>query len=254
MKRIVFSATLVVSFFVMMFSGVIFADYSAVTIANTYLIADKEAKFGDIIVNTSKGMVRSSSPYQSNMLGVLTEKPVAVFQADSGPEKPVATGGVVVVNVDNSNGEIKKGDFVTSSSTKGKGMKASGSGYVIGMAVDDATSGSVNVSLRVEYAEIGSPQTLRRFFDLVGRGMFQNVQDPDKFGMLIRYIAAGLAILLALILAFITFYKTIPKSIEAIGRNPLAKNSIYLSMIFASFLIIGSLALGIAAAIIILRI
>lgn len=254
MKKIVFLCTIFISFFLSMFSGVVFADYSSVSIANTYLIADKNADFGDIIINSPKGLVRSTSSYQNSILGVLTENPVAVFRAESDVEKAVATGGVVEVNVVNQTGAIKKGDFVTSSDTPGKGMKATNSGYILGMAVEDATGGSVNVAVRVEYAEIAAPQSFKRIFDLIGRGLFQNVSDPDRFGQLIRYIAAGLAVLIAFALAFLTFAKTIPKSIEAIGRNPLARNSIYLSLAFAALLIVITVALGIGAAIVILRI
>lgn len=261
MKKIVFLSTIFASFFLSMFSGVIWADYSAVSISNTYVINDSEAINGDIISNQANGLFRSTVAYDNSILGVLSSEPVAVFRAESGPEQPVSTGGVVVVNVVDTNGEIKKGDFVTSSSTPGKGMKATNSGYVLGMALSDAEPATVssnfdqvNVALRVEYAEINSPQTLKRLFDLLGRGLFQNVDDPDKFGQLIRYIAAGLAVLLAFLLAFLTFARTIPKSIEAIGRNPLAKNSIYLSLAFAALLIIVTMAIGIGAAIVILRI
>ncbi len=232
----------------------VFADYSAISIANTYFISDKQAKYGDIISNSTKGLVRTTSPYQSTILGVLTEEPVAVFKADSDAEKPVATGGVVVVNVNSSNGEIKKGDFVTSSSTPGQGMKATNSGYAIGMAIDNASGGKVNVALRVEYAELSSPQTLKRLFDLLGRGIFQNVEDPDKFGQLIRYIAAGLAIIAAILLALLTFSRSVPKAIEAIGRNPLARTSIYLSLVVSVILMIVIIAMGIAGAVIVLRV
>lgn len=237
-----------------MFSGVVWADFSSVSIANTYVIADAAAVSGDIIVNVPTGLRRATIPYDNSILGVLTASPAAVFRAESGPERPVATGGVVVVNVTNANGAIKKGDFITSSTTAGKGMKATNSGYILGMALNDAAGGQVDVAIRVEYAEINSPQTLKRLFDLLGRGIFQNVQDPDKFGQLIRYIAAALVILLAFLLAFITFARTIPKSIEAIGRNPLARNSIYLSLVFATVLILVTIGIGIGAAIVILRI
>ena len=150
------------------------------------MISDKQAVSGDIIINTADGLVRSNLSYQSSILGVLTSEPVAVFKADTETEKPVATGGVVVVNVTPENGEVQKGDFVTSSTSPGKGMKATSSGYVLGMAVSQTSGGKVNVAVRVEYAEINSPQTLKRLFDLLGRGIFQNVSDPDKFGTKIK--------------------------------------------------------------------
>ncbi len=253
--------TIFSSFFLAMFSGVVWADFSAISIANTYIIDDKSAVNGDIIVNTSDGLRRATLSYDNSMLGVLTSDPVAVFKAASGPEKPVATGGVVIVNVTNRNGEIKKGDFITSSETPGKGMKATSPGYVLGMALGEPDPASasadydqVEVALRIEYAELNSPQSFKRLFDLFGRGLFQNVGDPDKFGQLLRFIAAGLAILIALILALLIFARSIPKAIEAIGRNPLAKNAIYLSLAFTAILIIITVLIGIGGAIVILRI
>lgn len=254
MKKIVFLSTIFISFFFSMFSGVVFADYSAVSIANTYLITDKSAVSGDIIANTSKGMVRANSPYQANMIGVLTDKPVAVFRAASGPEKPVATGGVVVVNVVNDGGTIKKGDFVTTSEKPGKGMKATSSGYILGMAVSDASDGKVDVNLRIEYADINAPQSFKRLFDLFGRGLFQNVGDADRFGQLLRYLVAALIILVAVLLALLTFARSIPKAIEAIGRNPLARRSIYLSLVASVLIVVFIIAVGIACAFIVLRV
>lgn len=254
MKKIIFLFTIFVAFFITMFSGAIWADFSSISIANTYLIDDKAAVSGDIISNTAKGLFRTNVPYDNSILGVLTDEPVAVFKAESGPERPIATGGVVVVNVVNTNGAIRKGDFVTSSTTPGKGMKATSSGNVLGLALNNAVGGKVDVSIRLEYAEINSPQSLKRLFDLLGRGLSQSVDDPDKFSQIVRLVAAGLAILLAILLALITFSRSVPKAIEAIGRNPLARNSIYVSLVVSVLIMIVIIAIGIGAAVIVLRI
>lgn len=254
MKKIVFLSTIIISMFISMFSAVVFAQFTSISIANTYLIDDEDAVSGDIISNTSKGLFRTNVPYDNSMLGVLTDEPVAVFRAESGPEKAIATGGVAVVNVVNANGEVKKGDFVTSSTTPGKGMRATNSGNVLGIALNDAEGGQVDVSLRMEYAEINSPQSLKRLFDLLGRGLSQSADDPERFSQLVRYMAAGLAILLAILLALLTFARSVPKAIEAIGRNPLARNSIYLSLVVSVIIMIVIVAIGIGAALIVLRI
>ena len=56
---------------------------------------------------------------------------------------PVALVGRVPVNVTNEGGAIATGDYITTSSTAGKGMKATKAGRVIGMALADfsGTSG-----------------------------------------------------------------------------------------------------------------
>jgi hypothetical protein len=62
---------------------------------------------------------------------------------------PVALVGRVPVNVTNENGTIAVGDFITTSSTPGYGMKATEAGRVVGMALGsfDGESGQVMVQV-----------------------------------------------------------------------------------------------------------
>lgn len=228
-------------------------DLGGLDVAGTYKITDSGAKDGDILVNSAAGFIRTKIPYDSAIFGVLTDKPLAVFRI-MGEEggQPIVRSGVTMVNVSASNGAIAKGDYVTSSETLGVGMKAIKSGYVLGVALDGG-AGRIPVAIRIEYAELTTTRNANRLFELLGASFFANVKDPEKFGMIVRYVAAALVLLISFGFGFYTFSRSLPRGIEAIGRNPLAKNTIYLSMALNVGLIAVVGIIGIIGALLILR-
>ncbi|MDO8515564.1 MAG: hypothetical protein Q7S14_03625 [bacterium] len=226
----------------------------AVEIATVQIIADKDAVDGDIISITDQGLVRSATTADIHLFGIIVDKPLVVFR-----ESPTASGsavvrnGIVEINVTEDEGPIKKGDYVTSSEKAGKGKKAIRSGYVIGQALADAAAGRAAVALRIEYAEVTTPRSANRLFEMLGATFFKNVQDPSKFAEVVRYILAALIVILSFLFGFLTFSRSIPKSIEAIGRNPMSKNAILISIGINVFLTIISGLIGLAAALLIIR-
>lgn len=263
MKKILLAAL-----FFLLSSQIVRADFSSIEIVNTYNLADKNAVDGDIIANSANGLVRSKIAYDQHLFGVVSLSPDVVYRSEDKAELPVSRSGITQVNVTNLGGAIKSGDLITSSAIAGKGQKANNSGYVIGSALSafsgsegtnvsfggkNYKQGKITVAMRIEYADINSPQTFKRLFDLVGNNFFSSVADPDKFGLLIRYIAGGLAVVVALLIAFLTFSRSIPKAVEAIGRNPLAKTSIYVSLIISAIVMIVVIALGVIAAFIVIK-
>jgi len=62
---------------------------------------------------------------------------------------PVALVGRVPVNVTNEGGAIAAGDYITTSSTAGKAMKATKAGRVIGMALADFSGASGQMMVQV---------------------------------------------------------------------------------------------------------
>ena len=236
----------------------IHAQAPGIEVTSIYKISDKETAQGDIMVAGETGLNRASKTFDNKMFGVLEETPLLLYQdKDVKDGKPVVRSGVALVNVTNTNGPIKYGDYITSSTTPGKGQKASESGYVLGIALDNfdgkVTSGSIPVAIRIEYAELTNPRFASRLFGFIGNAFLENVKDPKKIGDLIRYIAAGLVVLLSFTFAFLTFSRSLSKSIEAIGRNPLAKNTIQLSMIINIGLMVITSIIGIIASILIIR-
>ncbi|MGC9331031.1 MAG: hypothetical protein ACP5DZ_04040 [Bacteroidales bacterium] len=87
----------------------------------------------------------SKKPYDPNIIGVSTgnNKPLKITDL-------VANQGVTEVKFNDSNGKISLGDPVTSSNIPGQAMKATDSGMILGVALEDAGSNSKNmVKIRI---------------------------------------------------------------------------------------------------------
>lgn len=223
-------------------------------VTTLYQIFDKEAVDGDLLVTSSQGLVRANKSYDSSLFGVFNSEPLVVYR--SGEEgQPVIRSGIAEVNVTNSGGPISLGDYITSSSNPGKGQKATDSGYVIGVALEslDGAEGKIRVAIKIEFAELGTPRFAARLFSFIARALLENVDDPKKIGELIRYIAAGLIVLLSFTFAFLTFSRSVSKSIEAIGRNPLARNTIQLTLILNLLLMVVTAIIGVVASVLIIK-
>ena len=238
-----------------------------IEVTAVYEIADTEAVDGDIIKATDQGLVRTSIGFDNKMFGIIQDSPLLVYRSET-KGKPIVRSGVAKVNVTALNGPIKYGDYITSSGVTGKGQKATESGYTLGMALGTFTGegteqidgpngkvavGKIPVAVRIEYTELSNPRFAGRLFGFIGTTLLENVSDPKQFGNVIRYIAAGLVILLSFTFGFLTFSRSIAKSIEALGRNPLARSTIQLSMIINIGLLVVTGIVGIVASILIIR-
>jgi len=90
-------------------------------------------------------------PYDLEMLGVIKDSldysNPRIFPI------PIVNEGVSLVKYNSSNGIIKKGDPVTSSSIPGEAMKATESGVILGIALEDAhaSKGLIKVRLMIQY-------------------------------------------------------------------------------------------------------
>jgi len=91
---------------------------------------------------TSKAWIaKSAKPYEKGIIGVVSTSPNLVFGDDGvfdekDNPRPVSLAGRVPVKVSMENGPIGAGDWITSSSTPGVGMRATEPGMVIGMALE----------------------------------------------------------------------------------------------------------------------
>lgn len=244
-----------------------FAQFDGSDVGFLLDVADTEAKIGDILITSNQGLVRANTAYHNRLFGVIQNQPLIVFRTSDGG-KPVARSGVVSVTVTTINGTIVEGDYVTSSEIPGKGQKAHKTGYVIGVAMENFNEGTatktqyenreifegnIKVALKIEFAEISSARSLSRLADYFNSALFRNLQNPERFAQAIRYVAAGLIILVSFGAGFATFSNAIVKGVEAVGRNPLAKNQIYVSIGLNIVFILLTTSVGIAGALIIAK-
>lgn len=85
----------------------------------------------------SAGIKKTTGAYQKGMLGIVSTLPGLTLGPDAPNAYPVALVGRVPVKVTTEGGLIKAGDYVTSSSLEGFGMRATKAGAVIGKALED---------------------------------------------------------------------------------------------------------------------
>lgn len=247
---------LLIFYFLFLISAVQ-AQQPAIDVASMYEISDKDAVDGDILMYSPEGkLVRATVAYSPKMFGVLQDKPLAVYRSE-GPEnnKPVVRAGIAQVNVTNTGGAIKAGDYITTSSDAGKGQKSTISGYALGIATKDINeaSGKIPIAIRIEYVELTNTRSVLNLLNAFNIAAFQGASDPEKGSQLLKYTIAGLIVLISLIVSLVIFGKSILKSIDALGRNPLAKTTIQFSIFITAVVIFIIMAISIGVAFVILR-
>jgi len=118
---------------------------------------------GDIVEINEQGFVeKAKQAYSKKAIGVISDPAIVFPGAQINPDlknvkrQPLALTGLVSVKVSNTNGPIEIGDYITSSSIPGYGMKAITSGPVIGKALQafDKNRGSMIILLDLDW--IGS--------------------------------------------------------------------------------------------------
>jgi len=193
-------------------------------------IDDPEAKIGDIISQTEEGLFRSNIPYDANIIGVVGETPILVFGKPTTTTLPIVSFAETLVKATNINGEIKKGDFITSSNNPGIGQKATQSGIVLGRAMEDFNQeeGLITVFVDIQYANISVEKfTLGGIVTEIMSGLGR----PENVPEVLRYLFALLLGGGSFFIGFFSFAKSLREGVIAVSRNPLAKKSIISAMI-----------------------
>ena len=190
---------------------------------------------GDIVCNYLGEIKRCNTAYDGRIYGVSVDEPALALENLSLTDaKTVTTSGKAYVRVSDANGQVKKGDYVTSSDKEGVGQKATKSGYVVGTALEDADAGESKILVA-----IGAKQA---FVTLATRG---NLLETIKEALLsptltplasLRYILAAFMAVASFVLGFWYFGRVAKTGIEALGRNPLAGRLIQLGVVFNLFL------------------
>lgn len=228
-------------------------------IAVSIPIVDKNVQDGDIITSKTEGYTLSSEPYDPSVFGVVTTSPAVSFEnVESANSKPVISGGKIYVRVASINGEIKSGDFITTSTIKGVGQKSTQIGFVLGTALEGYNNsdknkvGKILVSFRPHYSSStgGSEAAVRT--NLLG--ILKNSASAATVSPIaaLRFLLAALISVLSFVMGFMYFGKVAMNGVEALGRNPMAGRLIQLSVIFNLLLTIGIMGIGLAISYLIL--
>jgi hypothetical protein len=91
----------------------------------------------------AEGVLRTTRPYQEDMLGIVSTDPGFVAGSRTADSYPIALVGRVPVNVSTENGMIHIGDYLTAASVSGYAMKATLSGRVVGKALENLDPGTL---------------------------------------------------------------------------------------------------------------
>ena len=198
-------------------------------IASNVEVNDPQAQTGDILTKSGDKLVRATKPLDSNLFGVVVENPSVVLNKETTTTLPVISYGETLVRVNNTSGEIRQGDFITSSSTAGVGQKAIESGYILGKALEDleGQEGIIGVFVNIQYRNVEGRPTFGRIFSF----LLTSLERPENLPEILRYLFALIVGGGTFFLGFISFVRSLRTGVEAVGRNPMARTSIQVAML-----------------------
>jgi hypothetical protein len=215
-------------------------------IASNVAVSDTGAQTGDILTKKGDEIVRASKAYDANLFGVVVENPSVALNKETLITLPVISYGETLVRVNNGAGQIKQGDFITSSSDAGIGQKASDSGFVVGKALEDLDSDEalISVFVNIQYRNVEGRPTFGRIFSF----LLTSLERPENLPEVLRYIFALIVGGGAFFLGFLSFVRSLRTGVEAVGRNPMARTSIQIAMILnlAGISILTAAGVGLA--------
>jgi len=245
---------LIISLFFLFALGIfspisIYAQNKSVGTAVSITIIDKDIKDGDIIVSTPKGYGKTTTAYDSNMYGVYTQSPAIFLQNTTDTQtKPVTTSGKANVLVSSIGGNIKKNDFITTSTIAGVGQKATRNGMVLGTALQDYSNSNQKTTGLIQVAI--NPHFNASFADNKTNVLeiLRNASDPTTLTQAtsLRYVLAAGIVLISFAIGFVFFGRVTSSGVEALGRNPLASRMIQFSLILNLIILVVIIGAGLA--------
>lgn len=220
-------------------------------------VKDKNIKDGAVLSAAGNGpAVLSTIPYDGHVIGVVS-RDAAIILSTKATENSVPTisNGTVYILVSSQDGQVKKGDLLTTSTLPGVAVKATKDGYVLGTALEDAAETdpkkedkiAVNLDLHYFNSKPTFPGSLTDIFKIA---LLPTKESPTA---LFKYIVAAMVVLGSFILGFMTFGRTAAKGVEALGRNPAASKIIHLGIIFNVSIVVVIVLSGLTVAFLILR-
>jgi len=251
-KQKSFLAAIVIGFFLLLGAN-IYAQ-TAITGVGIATPIEGEVKDGDVICADKDTFVLCETEYDSSIYGVVNSSASAAFVSDQQNTYSVVNSGNVSTRVTAKNGNIEVGDLLTSSNTPGVAEKATRNGFILGAALESyspsnpSDTGSISVSLNIRATTAFTDQG-NNLLSVIKQGLLAPTLTPLAT---IRYLSAGLMVIISFALGFVYFGRVARAGVEAIGRNPLARRTIQFSIVFHILLTIVIVAVGLAIAYLIL--
>lgn len=223
----------------------------AVVSTVTYSVPLDVGEEGSIVSFRNGTYELSKEPYDSGIMGVIsTTSALSLEDVNLTQSKSVAVSGEVNVKVFTKNGPIAVGDLITSSDVPGVGQKVLLSGQVLGAALqaydspNPDTVGLITV-LVDSRSNVASNNMKVNLVQALKSGYSDVVFTPATS---LRYLLAIIIVAVSFLLGFASFGKVSGKSVEALGRNPLASKLIKSVVVFNFMLTFIILVVGLALA------
>ncbi len=223
-------------------------------ISQGYQTSVSSISTGALVSLTASGSGQVELAKASNaahLVGIAAEASTLELSTASGQHTvQVVVGGSAEVLVSDANGAVKTGDKVTVSPLAGIGMKATGSGEVVGTALKplslvktvvqqakgaDGQNVTVHVGLVpvavsvVYYSAVSSVGTVSAFVP----PFLQNVANAvaGKVVSPLRVLIGTIALLLGFLAVTIMLYVGVRSGVVSLGRNPLAADALRRGMV-----------------------
>ena len=224
-------------------------------VAVSFKFAQADVTDGQIVCSSPDGLKVCINEYDVSTAGVYVQSPAVLLENKNiENSKPVISMGRADVQVSSINGEIKKGDFITTSTLPGIGQKASKSGNIVGVALEDYSAadvqsiGKIVVSVGIRTA-IVSTSARGNLLDSLKEGLLAPTLTPLAS---LRYLLAIIVAASSFIFGFVYFGRVSKSGVEAIGRNPLASKTIQIGVLLNLVLTVAIMGGGLVMAYVIL--
>lgn len=243
---------LLISFFLLAFSTQALGQIVN-QLAYNVPIQDSNTQTGDIVSLKDGVYSLSTKEYDPGVYGVIDIDPQVSINKITEKSRPVVVNGQALVKVSKQNGDIKAGDLITTSKSKGIGQKATKSGHVLGKALEDLPSGSetatIPVLLNINYNQVSaqSESLTQAGIDQVASKVSSSIVSGN-IPNLLKYVFALVLGSISFFIGLSHFVRSNKVAVEAIARNPMAKSDIQRQQLFGTLgiLLICSLGLGIS--------
>lgn len=238
-----------------LFANPVNAQLDSLGVALPTEVISENVESGHIVCLRSGGVVLCDLEYDASMFGVVSDTPALSFRHDDDQNLPlVLENGNTLVQVTSRNGNIEVGDLITSSETPGIGQKATLNGYVLGIALESYESedpdavGNIYTSLSIHPVADFAASRSNIISSLRQALSAPTISPLASF----RYLLAFLIALISFALGFFYFGRVISSGVEAIGRNPLAKRTIQITVLVNIVITLGIVLTGLGIALLIL--